>query len=71
MSSDIISVNEAAQMLKGHPHFVYSLILKGVLKNAGSGSIIRLSRSAVEKYRREHPDPGRFQASATALKEID
>jgi hypothetical protein len=57
MNSDIISVAEAARMLRAEKHFVIASLLRGELRAVGNGPTIWISRSAVERFRREHPHP--------------
>ena len=55
-TTDPISVNEAARLLRAEKHFVLALVLRGELRSVGgNGSEIRLSRAAVQAYGRKHP----------------
>jgi excisionase family DNA binding protein len=54
-TTDPISVSEASRMLRGEKHFVIALVLRGELRSVGNGPEIRVSRAAVEAYRRKHP----------------
>jgi excisionase family DNA binding protein len=52
---DSISVSEAARILRADPPFVFALVLRGELRSVGTGSEIRLSKAAVQKYLATHP----------------
>ena len=53
--TDIISVAQAASLLRSDPAFVFSLVLRGELKPVGNGPEIFLSRTAVQRYLDTHP----------------
>jgi len=53
--TDVISVAQAARLLRGDASFVFALVLRGELKSVGNGPTILLSRTAVQRYLDTHP----------------
>ena len=56
LSSETLSISEAAQWLQSEKHFVLALILRGALKpSVSANKQLRISKAQLEDYLRKFP----------------